>query len=251
MNEEALSRILKAAGDTTRRRILTLLVQERALRVTALAAYFDMSLNSVSKHIKVLEQAGLVTRRTSGREHFIAAELEPLRLTEAWFAQLKSIWELRLAALENALIEKDKDMNELELTIKHTIAAPREKVFNAWLSPAMLTKFMRTAADGLGAKNLTTDPVKGGRFSITMITPEREIPHSGTYLEINPHSRLAFTWESPHSLDDSVVTIDFAEPNPGVTEITLHQVKFKSEWARDGHIGGWTAILGYLGESLG
>ncbi|RYE52494.1 MAG: ArsR family transcriptional regulator [Rhizobiaceae bacterium] len=108
MDEDALSRLLKAAGDTTRRQILTLLVQEGALRVTALAAHFDMSLNAVSKHIKVLEEAGLVTRRTMGREHFIAAELEPLRLTEAWFAQLKSIWELRLAALEDILVKKDQ-----------------------------------------------------------------------------------------------------------------------------------------------
>ena len=108
MDEDALSRLLKAAGDTTRRQILTLLVQEGALRVTALAAHFDMSLNSVSKHIKVLEEAGLVTRRTVGREHFIAAELEPLRLTETWFAQLKSIWELRLSALEDMLVEKDQ-----------------------------------------------------------------------------------------------------------------------------------------------
>ncbi|MBV2186845.1 MAG: metalloregulator ArsR/SmtB family transcription factor [Rhizobium sp.] len=109
MDEDALSRILKAAGDTTRRQILTLLVQEGALRVTALAAHFDMSLNSVSKHIKVLEEAGLVTRRTMGREHFITAELEPLQLTESWFAQLKSIWELRLSALENALASEEND----------------------------------------------------------------------------------------------------------------------------------------------
>jgi DNA-binding transcriptional ArsR family regulator len=109
MDDDALSQILKAAGDTTRRQILTLLVQEGALRVTALAAHFDMSLNSVSKHIKVLEEAGLVTRRTSGREHFIAAELEPLRLTESWFAQLKSIWELRLAALDQLLNAKEND----------------------------------------------------------------------------------------------------------------------------------------------
>ncbi|WP_292057129.1 MULTISPECIES: SRPBCC domain-containing protein [unclassified Martelella] len=76
-----------------------------------------------------------------------------------------------------------------------------------------------------------------GRFSILMSTGEKEIPHAGTYLEIDPHSRLAFTWESPHSLDDSVVTIDFAEPEPGVTEVTLHQVKFHSEEARDSHRG--------------
>jgi uncharacterized protein YndB with AHSA1/START domain/predicted transcriptional regulator len=251
MNDDALSHILKAVGDTTRRRILTLLVQERALRVTALAAHFDMSLNSVSKHIKVLEEAGLVTRRTVGREHFIAAELEPLRLTEDWFGQLKSIWELRLAALEEVLVSQEEEMDELELTVSRTIAASREKVFNAWLSPKTLARFMRTAADGLEAAKVETDPVKGGRFLIVMVTPEREIPHSGTYLEVDPHSRLSFTWESPHSLDDSVVTIDLVPLGENSTELTLKQVKFRSEQARDGHVKGWTAILENLGTALG
>jgi uncharacterized protein YndB with AHSA1/START domain len=140
--------------------------------------------------------------------------------------------------------------NELELTVTRTIAAPRESVFNAWLSPTTLVKFMRTAADGIEASNATIDPVKGGRFSIMMVTPEREIPHGGTYLDVSPYSHLAFTWESPYSLDDSVVTIDFAEPAPGQTDITLKQVKFRSEEARDGHIRGWTALLGYLADSL-
>jgi len=140
--------------------------------------------------------------------------------------------------------------NELELIVTRTIVAPREAVFNAWLSPVILASFMRTATDGVEAREVTTDAVKGGRFRIVMVTPEREIPHSGTYLEISPYSRLSFTWESPHSLDDSVVTIDFSEPVPGQTDITLKQVKFRSEDARDGHIRGWTAILGYLDSSL-
>lgn len=109
MDDEKLSRILKAAGDTSRRRILTMLVQEGPLRVTELAAHFDISLNSVSKHIKVLEEAGLVTRRTVGRDHHIAADLGPLRTTEEWFGQLKSIWELRLAALDEILTSKGQD----------------------------------------------------------------------------------------------------------------------------------------------
>ncbi|GAA5540149.1 MULTISPECIES: ArsR/SmtB family transcription factor [Brucella/Ochrobactrum group] len=109
MNEDALSHILKAVGDVTRRHILTLLVQEGPSRVTALAAHFDMSLNSVSKHIKVLEEAGLVTRKTLGREHFIAAELEPVREVENWFAELKSVWELRLTALEDVLVSKEQE----------------------------------------------------------------------------------------------------------------------------------------------
>ena len=142
-------------------------------------------------------------------------------------------------------------MNELELTVKRTINAPREKVFDAWLTPAKLALFMRTAKDGIVAPRVETDAVKGGKFLIVMATVDREVPHSGTYLEIDPHSRIAFTWGSPHSPDDSVVTINLAEPTPGTTEITLHQVKFHSEGTRKGHEEGWSAILGLIEGSLG
>lgn len=133
-------------------------------------------------------------------------------------------------------------MNELELTVTRTIRAPRRQVFEAWLTPAILARFMRPAASSEPAR-VTNDPVEGGRFSILMQTPEREIPHGGTYLQIDPHARLSFTWESPHSLDDSVVTIDFAALGDHETEVKIHQVKFRSQDARDGHIKGWTAIL--------
>ena len=66
-SEDQLSEVLKATSDTTRRAILTTLVQEGPSRVTDLAAYFDMSLNAVSKHIMVLEKAGLVNCVQSGK----------------------------------------------------------------------------------------------------------------------------------------------------------------------------------------
>ncbi|MFZ2101629.1 MAG: metalloregulator ArsR/SmtB family transcription factor [Oricola sp.] len=97
--EHRLSEILKAVGDQTRRSILTTLAQEGPLRVTELAGRYDMSLNAISKHIKVLEAAGIVTRRTIGRVHLIEANLDPVREIDAWFRQLRSIWDLRLERL--------------------------------------------------------------------------------------------------------------------------------------------------------
>lgn len=105
-NDELLSAILKAAADPTRREILTLLAQHGPLRVTALARHFEMSLNSVSKHIKVLEKAGLVSRRTEWREHLITLQPEPIREIDRWFSELRSIWALRLDALDTALTEE-------------------------------------------------------------------------------------------------------------------------------------------------
>lgn len=104
----SLGDILKAAADPTRRAILTLLAQLGPTRVTDIARHFEMSLNSVSKHIKVLEAAGLVTRRTEWREHLIEVRMEPLSEIDQWFAQLRSIWALRLDALEEALKEEVK-----------------------------------------------------------------------------------------------------------------------------------------------
>ena len=106
---DPLTGILKAVSDPTRRALLTLLVQHGAVRVSDLAAHFDMSLNAVSKHIKVLEAADLARRRTEWREHLIELQPEPLSLIDTWFAELRSIWALRLSALEAALKEEDHD----------------------------------------------------------------------------------------------------------------------------------------------
>ena len=62
-----------------------------------------MSLNAVSKHIKILEKAGLVTRKTMGTSHFIEANLELITIVDVWFKELKSIWELRLNKLDEIL----------------------------------------------------------------------------------------------------------------------------------------------------
>ena len=105
--DDRLSDLLKAASDPTRRAILTLLAQQGPLRVTDIHRQFDMSLNSVSKHIKVLEKAGLVARRTDWREHLIEVQMAPLSEIDRWFGDLRSIWDLRLAALDTLLTEKD------------------------------------------------------------------------------------------------------------------------------------------------
>lgn len=103
----ALSELLKAASDPTRRAILTLLAQHGPMRVTDIHGQFEMSLNSVSKHIKVLERAGLVIRRTDWREHLIEVQMAPLSEIDRWFAELRSIWDLRLDALDTLMTQGD------------------------------------------------------------------------------------------------------------------------------------------------
>lgn len=106
-DDKTLTEVLKAVSDVTRRTLLTQLVQQGASRVTDLAEYYEMSLNAISKHIKVLEKADLVTRKKVGRVHLIEADLQQMGLVQDWFDGLKSIWELRLDRLDE-IITKGK-----------------------------------------------------------------------------------------------------------------------------------------------
>ena len=109
-DDDTLTAIFHATADPNRRAILTLLAQNGPTRVTEIAARFAISLNAVSKHIKVLEGAGLVGRRMIWREHLIEVRLDRLAQIDNWFAGLRSIWALRLAALDNILTkENDND----------------------------------------------------------------------------------------------------------------------------------------------
>ncbi len=99
---EALDDTLIALADPTRRAILARLAQGEA-RVTELAEPFAISLNSVSKHIRMLERARLVRRRVAGRDHFLSFNPEPLDAAQAWIAEQKALWARRLDQLDAAL----------------------------------------------------------------------------------------------------------------------------------------------------
>ncbi len=112
--EASLSAIFRALSDVSRRRILVLLREAGRLRVTDLAAAFSMSLNGVSKHVKVLEEAGLVSRRIEGRAHWL--ELDPRSLDRAhrWIDTHRHFWSERLDALAQHLEapETKKEQND-------------------------------------------------------------------------------------------------------------------------------------------
>src|SRR5918998_4375203 len=94
-----------ALAHPVRRRILERLRGGEA-RVTDLAAAWPLSLNAVSKHIKVLESAGLLDRRVVGREHRLSLRPEPLRAAAGYLDQYRAIWESRLDRLDTLLRER-------------------------------------------------------------------------------------------------------------------------------------------------
>ena len=102
-----LDRTFHAVADPTRRAILATLARGDAT-VGDLAARFPISLNGVSKHIQVLERAGLVERQVRGREHRLSLNADPLADAAAWLTRYRAFWTVRLDALERFLVSKKK-----------------------------------------------------------------------------------------------------------------------------------------------
>jgi DNA-binding transcriptional ArsR family regulator len=102
-----LDRVFSAVADPTRRAILAGLARKSAT-VTEIAAPFGVSLSAISKHILVLERAGLVERQVVGREHRCRLNPAPLRNASAWLEHYRRFWDLRLDALEQHILSKRK-----------------------------------------------------------------------------------------------------------------------------------------------
>lgn len=91
-----------ALSDPTRRAILARLARGEAM-VTELAEPFAMSLPAISKHLRVLESAGLLQREIDGRVHRCRLAAEPMKNAAAWIAQYRAFWETQFNALEKYL----------------------------------------------------------------------------------------------------------------------------------------------------
>ncbi len=94
--------IFQAIADPTRRAILTLIAMQ-ALTPNALAEKFDMSRQAVSKHIKVLQECGLVRPEPSGREIYYHFNPQKMQELDDWIAPFRKIWETQFNQLDNVL----------------------------------------------------------------------------------------------------------------------------------------------------
>jgi predicted transcriptional regulator len=97
---------LTAVANPARRSILERVMKKES-RVTELARAVAMSLNAVSKHIRILERAGLVSRRRVWRQHRVSFNSEPLEEVSAWIEKSHAFWTARLDALDELVKAED------------------------------------------------------------------------------------------------------------------------------------------------
>ena len=110
MVEERLDITFSALADPTRRGMLaSLALGEKS--IGELAEPFAMTFAGASKHVKVLEDAGLIARRKIGRTHLISIDAKPLEEAERWMRQWEKFWNVRLDRLQ-ALVESGQDKSK-------------------------------------------------------------------------------------------------------------------------------------------
>jgi DNA-binding transcriptional ArsR family regulator len=103
--EESLNQLFRALADGTRRDILARSLIETP-SVSGLAGRYRMSFAAVQKHVAVLERAGLIQKRASGREQLVSTNRERLQRAGELLDQFESIWRQRMAQLDDVLLSK-------------------------------------------------------------------------------------------------------------------------------------------------
>lgn len=126
--------------------------------------------------------------------------------------------------------------------IERLVPAPPRTVFEAWLNRGALGRFM-CPAPGSHVTRAECDARVGGTFLIVMNVGGQDIPHRGTYLEIERYTRLVFTWLSPYAGEGSQVTLQFAESPGGQTRLRLEHAGLGDAENRARHHDGWSNIL--------
>jgi len=111
MKTKELDRVFSALGDPTRRAILVALSNGPST-IKNIAKPFPVSFNAISKHVMVLERAGLLRREIRGREHYCRIESRPLREANQWLEHYRQFWEERMDGLEAYVTKRAKALTK-------------------------------------------------------------------------------------------------------------------------------------------
>lgn len=133
------------------------------------------------------------------------------------------------------------------LVVRRVLRVPRERVFAAWLDPALMTRWM--CPGDTHSASVELDPRVGGKFRIVMHHGRGDAEHWGEFLAIEPPARLSFTWISASTLrQPTLVTVELFER--GVeTELVLTHRRLPPDKV-EAHRKGWTDIVAKLEEVL-
>lgn len=232
-----MDEVFRAMADPTRRRLLDELFRVDGQTLTALEAHFDITRFGVMKHLKVLEEAGLVVTRRTGREKFHFLNPVPIRLVyDRWVSKYAEPWVAGLSDLKTTL---ETTMEKIyEIYIRTT----PERLWEAITDPEIRGKFQF-------GNRIDSDWMPGSRLEITNPRAPGLLLGDGVNLEVDPPHRLVQTLTSLWSDDvkregTSRVTWEIM-PVGDSCQLTVTHSELR-ENANPQVYGGWPMILSGL-----
>jgi uncharacterized protein YndB with AHSA1/START domain len=203
--DDVLSRTLAALADPTRRAMLEQLALGPA-SVSDLARGRPMSLAAVSKHLRVLEAAGLVKRGRVAQYRPAQIELAPLDPALAWISRL-------IATATSAFVE-------VERAFEH----PPASIWDAWTRPELFASWFGTEAVEVPVESVTLDVRIGGELAAEMVLPDGSTQQwSGTFVEVAEPSRLVFTLTDEPGSDAGAPLVVRIDPADAGSRLVLRQ----------------------------
>ncbi len=205
--------VFQAIADPVRREIIGLLAKE-TLTVNAVAEQFDLTRPAISKHLKILNECGVISITKQGRERYCEIEAKTLVPAFMWLDQFRNLWEDRFDALEDYLIQlqtnnKTMSMSTMDaakdrtLTIERTFSAPVKLVWEAWADAKHVANWW--GPKGMKVEVLEHDFRVGGKWKYKM-----EMPNGGEFVSEGQYSEIV-------EMEKIVTSADFKPMTEGVT----------------------------------
>ncbi|SDM39970.1 ArsR/SmtB family transcription factor [Allokutzneria albata] len=209
-----MDEVFKALGDASRRRLLDSLNARNGQTLRELCSGLDMARQSVSKHLALLEAAGLVTTARRGREKLHYLNAEPINaIADRWIGRYARQRVQALADLKTAL--EQETMGATEFSYTTYIKTTPERLWQAITDPAFTSRYWGVTFESDWAKGSGMTWVMG---DVRMSDPEQVV------LESDPYRRLAYTWHTftpefiaEQKIDDELAARLTAEPRTKVS----------------------------------
>jgi uncharacterized protein YndB with AHSA1/START domain/DNA-binding transcriptional ArsR family regulator len=277
MQNAALDRTFHALSDGTRRAMIHALAGGEPRSASELGSQFRSAQPTISKHLKVLEDAKLVERRVEGRVHRFRLRDKPLLEAGDWIARHRAFWTGAVDQLEALLKETNRAPSRILdrrggpargpaegdeamtrpapcVELQRRLSAPVARVFEAFSSAELVARWLTPAPD-VELSVLELDFRVGGRYRFAYETPQgQRMLVGGSYRIIERPVTLAFSWliepPDPHAGIESLVTITLRAVDDDETALSIRHERWGRADADARHAEGWAGALDQLQRLL-
>lgn len=220
--------IFQALADPTRRSILVLLATQ-AFTAGAIASNFDGARSTISKHIQILTECGLLEAKQQGREIYYQIKMDQMTDVDLWLSQLRKVWEDRFDQLDLYIekIKKNKQyamgIQEEAFVISHSFEADIQTVYKMWVNPKDFSSWLGPA--GAVMSFTSTEVREGGISQWSMTTEDGQTKYGRLDFKIiNPNHLLVYA-QNFCDKDGNFIKAPFSNTYPDYLLTTVNFVK--------------------------